>query len=63
MRTLKSELLKWKKSNGLKPFPTSDRNSNNIEKKHTENLTDYEWKDMMGQFKQTLRRHRGALRR
>jgi len=30
---------------------------------HTERLSNWEWKELMGQFEQTLSRRNGALRR
>ena len=53
----KAKLKQWKKD--YREMKTAKKPKN----KKSEQLSDREWKELMGQFNQTLGRHNGVLRR
>ncbi|MFJ8245194.1 hypothetical protein [Peribacillus asahii] len=59
--TMKNQLIKWKQHQ--EPTPKKQNHRQESQERHIEQLSDWEWKEMMGQFGQRLNRRNGALRR
>ncbi|HWL22403.1 MAG TPA: hypothetical protein VNR38_01390 [Ureibacillus sp.] len=58
----KNQLKDWKQHQESTPKKKKKRHQK-TQKRKSEQLSDWEWKELMGQFDQRLSRHNGALRR
>ncbi|MEC1155520.1 hypothetical protein [Cytobacillus horneckiae] len=59
MNTLQDQLKKWKKVN---PLPIKENKLKSQKKPRPAQMSEREWKELMGIYKPTYKRHRGSFR-